>query len=312
MTKFERSKPAMNSSLALWRFRLDQKEINEYYWTGRLASVNLKYLLSKLADNDDPVVGLNAPTDPFGTKIGSSALELKGMERTGSRWRRLTVVMLIASALERYTVGVAEVAFRSDPTLAAGFPKKLDGLLLEEYGLNVNSRSTTGLIKGSWPSRIAAYEDAFGKAPDILTDSISTLEKMRKYRNTIAHEFGLDGDTNSSTVNLALGARRPNTMADSNLMIGDTSIMSFLASANSAARAIDEHLIREFIGDYELASLFIAWKKDPSKFESEVKVNLVEHNKSHEVRFRKMISELLGKRFGKEYISTLETFVKRL
>lgn len=312
MATFDRSVALMGQSFALRRFKRDKVEINHHYWTGRLASENLKWRLRNSDPTESPVEVLNAKPEIFGTRIGSTVAELKNMSKTEARWRKLTTVVLLASALERYLVGVAETSFRSSPTLSRGFPKRVDGLMLEHYGIETNPRSAEKLVIGEWSARYANFIKLFGEIAALDPSIISTLESMRIIRNQVAHEFGVKSDFDSPIISLIVGARRQNILQKKIVTVSDGRVLEFLANANTFTKLVDAKLVSEHIGGYEIASTYIAWKSDPDNWEKRLHIDISNHNRNYTVRFRKVIGELLDMPIGGEYYRSLERYVRSL
>ena len=98
---FDRSQSIYARSLASRRFRADLATINAYFWVGRLAEGGLAKALKPLADDADPMEELGLP-GIFEGKLGHNAGALGSMTKTFSKWRRLLVLVMMASAFERY------------------------------------------------------------------------------------------------------------------------------------------------------------------------------------------------------------------
>jgi hypothetical protein len=85
---------------------------------------------------------------------------------------------------------------------------------------------------------------------------VGTLEPMRKTRNRVAHEFGLVDNSvtpMSLQVGLLVGVRRP--MAAMTERVTDNQAPKYLAAVYETAEAIDQCLVGNFIGGYEIGAL---------------------------------------------------------
>jgi hypothetical protein len=170
----------------------------------------------------------------------------------------------MSSAFERYLSAVAASAIASDPALTPGFPKKIDGLILTKYDLNAGERPIEPLTKDEWPSRLSAFSQYFGSVPSELRSNEGELEIIRKTRNSVAHAFGLDSSALPANAALLLGARRPSPVTE--ISISDKRLTKWLAIIDRSATAIDEYLLPNFIGGYELAAIYIEWNRDIAAF----------------------------------------------
>ncbi len=238
---------------------------NDYYWVSTLAEGGLNDALKRLTPTDDPVVSLKLPETIFKGKLGHDVAELGNRVKVQSRWRKLSTVVMIAAGLERYINAVARLAVASDPALVPGFPKKLDGAYVKKHDLSLAVHDLRGLTTGDWSQRISVYQSAFGQVPAQLESNVGQLERLRKDRNKIAHALGVDdgfelnGGSIESVLEIALGSRRPETLT--RVSVSDNRITSLMGTAYSVAEAIDQHLLKEFIGGYEILGLYLDWKK---------------------------------------------------
>jgi hypothetical protein len=309
---YNREKGLYNSSLALLRFRSDQGEVNQFYWTGSAANELLGFTLKSHPGNLDPMTALSAPTK-FERHLGHEISELQQRVKGEARWRRLLTVVLLASAFERYMVAVATAASSSDPTLEAGFPKKVDGALLLKYNLRLERPKLEGLVKGTWSTRLAAYRKLFGYVPKDLAALESSLERLRQLRNGIAHDFGLAPSGLYSQLDVVLGARRDVALDKRKLRASDKAVIAWLQDVGAAATAIDRQLTQEFIGGFELIELFLAWKRNPDGFERTAGIQMAGHKKSTELtRFTTAIGTLTSSPVSLKYVASLRSFIDTL
>lgn len=316
MADFDRSLSPFSRSLAASRYRVDSDTTNIYFWVSQLAEGGLKSALRTANGTEDPVAALSIPVIYRG-KLGHDVSNLRQRVSTHSRWRKLLTLVMICSALERYTQAIASLAVASDPLLDPGFPKKLDGTLLRKYGKALPSRDLTGLTKGTWGQRIATYKNLFGAVPAQLQHGEGDLEILRKARNKVAHALGVDDDHGllnrtfeGSSLDIALGARRPDLLRHAN--VSDKKLISFMGTIQKVVDSIDEHLLRQFVGGYELLDLYIDWLADPDGFEKRVGASIQDHKRTHTDRFRNVLGSAFGVRKGARYVSSLESFVGKL
>jgi hypothetical protein len=190
MNTYMRDKPTLITSLALLRYRADSGELSHFYWTGAAQSDYFAYVTKGHAREAKPIETLGIADPRFERRLGHNFSELRRRMDVEARWRRLLTLMLVSSAFERFVVSASSAALESDPLRAPGFPKRVDGLLLKKYGLDADLASHVGLVKGEWSKRLAEYRRLFGRVPEGLREVEGDLEKLRKTRNAIAHEFG--------------------------------------------------------------------------------------------------------------------------
>ncbi len=313
MATFARETTWFETSLSLWRFRSDRGEISHFFWTGSAQSDLFAYTIKALPAQADPLTALSISDPRYVRRLGHSVEELTKRVRSNTRWRRLLTVMLMASAFERYLFGVAATAVASDPARIAGFPKRIDGLMVRKHGIRIDGPSLGGLVKGAWPSRTRAYRILFGSVPPELTNALSSLEKLRVLRNSVAHGFAHTETEPGFGLGLAMGARRSDALGPAQLAVSERQVVEWLRILGEVAEAIDKHLCKEFIGGFETAALFIDWRRDPDKFELEADISLSAHKKGDlSNRFATVLGTLLDRPPGTPFVRSIQRFVDGL
>ena len=313
MPAFDRAVPALGSSLARWRHRKDQSELNGRFWVAVLERDMLVQRTKLINDSDGPPeVALTIKTDAAG-KVGHNIGELRRRINVSYSWERLFTLLMAVSALERYMLAAATAAIESDPLTTPGFPKLIDGLLLKKRDLNIPKPLLTPIVKGDWAGRIAALERLFGSVPQELKTAQGELEKIRRMRNSIAHSFGED-ETNSvlpPSVSLIVGAR-VDRLGQPRQGLSAKRLVSWLGLLNEISKALDKQLTEQYIGDYEMVAIYLDWQRSPDRYEAAFGIKLVSQKRSFEQRFTNFISAALGWALGHDYFHTMETFVRRL
>lgn len=313
MAEFDRSKSTLECTLALWRFRRDRGELSHFYWTGLAASELLAYTLKKHPDEADPITALGVKNPKYENRMGHSIKELRRRVKTESRWRRLSLLMLATAAFERFILGIATAAVDSDPTLSSGFPKRVDGLMLKKYGLQLNRPKLESLIKGEWSSRIAEYRHLFGSVPHVLLDAEGDLEQFRVLRNRVAHQFAFDDSSMENHLRLVLGGRRVEALESSKVGVSHERLIEWLGTLGSVSEAIDAQLNSAFIGGYETAAVYLDWKTQPDAFESSAGLTVAPIKKSSpERRFASVLSAVLDSPLGGAYPNSVQRYVSAL
>jgi hypothetical protein len=160
-------------------------------------------------------------------------------------WLNLNVVLTLASNLETFIASLVRLALDSDPAVLLGTPHKIDGAYRLKYGLSGAIRQSDYIVactKGTWGSRLGAIEKIFGNCPSGLRDVHSELEELRAVRNRVGHAFGRDIED----------ARRTGTLAVVPIeKMTRERVERLRRCVLDGARALDQHLIDNHIGDYE-------------------------------------------------------------
>ena len=262
MIGYRRDQSVLARTLAYYQFQRDFTTVNDYYWGAGSALHAVAGRVRHMGQGEDFRKELGLTQKIYEKPLGHAAERYAEKLDISKRWHRLLTLVIMTSAFERYLTAVATLAIASDPALTPGFPKKIDGLVLTKYQLQAGDRPTEPLTKGEWPSRLAAFRKYFGEIPSELKSNEGTLETMRRRRNQVAHEFGLDTSSLSPEAAILLGARRPTAPNMSTVSITDTTLKKWLGVLDVSAEAIDGYLLPHFIGGYELAAIYNEWKRN--------------------------------------------------
>lgn len=183
-------------------------------------------------------------------------------------WSRLNVLMALSSYFENYLQSISNLALESNPGILFKTSKVLDGaIILKMEQQHSFANETIDLVKGSWPARMSAFKNLFGDCPDSLSNNIGELEKIRSIRNGIGHAFGR---TLSNKDLLNITTYQPMER------ISEKGLKKWLGLVFMIAHDIDEFLLIEHIGAYELIRYYHHWykksgwqiagSKDPNNF----------------------------------------------
>ncbi|WP_223531806.1 hypothetical protein [Pseudomonas sp. GL-RE-20] len=165
-------------------------------------------------------------------------------------WINLNSVMAMSSNLETYMATVIQLALESDIGVLFGTSKRIDGIEIIKHGgaraFDFDDKLMS-CTKGDWGSRASAFTRIFGIIPDILTNNISSLEKLRKLRNNVGHAFGRDIETsrahNVIDIKEMEKLKRNKTLEYQKLIYG-------------ISRAIDRQLLTHHIGEYQSINFY--------------------------------------------------------
>ena len=211
-------------------------------------------------------------------------------------WVNLNSIMAMSSNLETYMSTVIKLALESDVGVLFGTSKRIDGIEIIKHGRSQPFDFEDKLMsctKGEWGSRASAFERIFGKVPTLLSENISTLEKLRKLRNNVGHAFGRDieASRNHSVINTLdiKTLKREKTLAYQKLIFG-------------ISKAIDKQLLAEHIGEYQ--TLYFYHNLKPS----------LNHNDTNEERklgnhtavLKKKLGHFGAAKAGKKYLQYTE------
>jgi hypothetical protein len=81
---------------------------------------------------------------------------------------------------------------------------------------------------------------------------------------------------------------------------------------NEISLALDKQLTDEYIGDYEIAAIYLDWKESPESYEKALGITLKGTKRSHDQRFVNFISAAIDLPVGSGYGLSLQTFLLRL
>ncbi|WP_305844171.1 hypothetical protein [Photobacterium leiognathi] len=165
-------------------------------------------------------------------------------------WTRLNTLVAVLSYFETYLSSVVSLAIESDLGLLYSIPKRIDGAMVlkhnntSKYAFFDKSESIT---KGDWSKRAGEFKSLFGAVPQSITDNISSLERMRKLRNNVAHAFGRDIDeTRARTTMELLPMER----------LTEKTLLKYMELILNIAKDVDIQLFSNHIGEYELVHYY--------------------------------------------------------
>jgi hypothetical protein len=186
-------------------------------------------------------------------------------------------------------------------------------LALRKHSVKLAEHNLEALVKGNWSARAAAYARLFGANP-LLAASISALDKMRIARNEIAHQFGtqLQGKVLTPHAALLVGASRT-ASAFGEVDVTEKTLLKWFEAVRSVATAVDEQLLVDHIGSYEVAALYLEWEPDPKGFEQACGEVLWNPNASLERNAKKFLTFALGEvGVSVDYVRTLQGYLTAL
>jgi len=254
---FERYDLFERRSLAHRLFKRHHTHFNNIYWSQRTSFKNI-FSLTKGYERTDPVTSL-FKVDGSEVRNNCTLGDWGKWYSEFDRWSRMAYIIGLTGYLETYIAQASTAALESSPSLILGGGPKIDGatFLKHNHQYNLYSHSES-LTRGDWQARASAYGRYFGSCP--FLDYISDLEWLRKRRNDVGHTFGRD----IKSMQFAQGWE-VKKLAN----ISDKEIMNTLNVIESVANAIERHIAKEYIGQYEIIKVYHQWittQKEPYKY----------------------------------------------
>lgn len=249
--KYDRWSTVMKASWPLQVFNKYNDELNELLWSNRAVLKktysNLEIGSAKWTD----LVSSHLIFDlPKGREVSKTLKEWSDTYNKFNNWTNLNALLVLTSNLETYIATVASLALESDPGLLFNSSKSIDGISLIKRGGKRNQFHDdiiTSLTKGTWNARISAYIKTFGLAPAPLIKNVGKLEKIRIQRNKVAHAFGrdIDGSRNHEVKEIIQMVK-----------LNERQFKNIQYTIIDTVKAIDEHLLNNHIGEYQLTAFY--------------------------------------------------------
>lgn len=310
---YDRAIPVANSTMALQRFAADFTALNSYYWGATSSIAAVGGVLRHLNNQDDFRAKLGLTQSRFDRPLNHRSGQFADELGVSEKWHRRAALVALLSAFERYMATVTALAVASDPSLIRGFPKLIEGLSLQKHGVKLGERDLESVVKGTWGGRLAAYERLFGPNPT-LAGALGELEKMRNSRNRIAHVFAASEPSTALSPHAALivGTRRL-SQPDNEVSLSEKKLLSWFDLTDQVVKAVDKQLLTDFIGNYEVAAMYLEWHKDAANFEAAVGLPPSNKQHTHERRTKKFLANALGRPpMSGEYVRSIISFTATL
>lgn len=305
---FDRWNPSHPYSLAMMRFRQDFTTLNDYYW-GTAASISAVLgKLNHLTNENDFRKELGLLSARFEKPLGHATGVFAEQVKKSEKWHRRAVIVMLASAFEQYMTTVTTLAVTSNPTLSREL-HLLDGVALLKHDIQIVKHDVVDVNKGTWSTRYSAFKRLFG-ANRVLEQNIGELDRMRRDRNAIAHSFGVEPPTTglSPHAMLILGARRTSTELGE-VAVSEKRLVKLFDEVHRSAEAVDRQLMREQIGSYEPAALYLEWRSDPQRLETNLGMESWNPGRSKERNAKGFLTSVLGTGVTVEYVRSLEKYL---
>src|ERR1700733_12322588 len=247
---FDRWSPALGKTWAFRLFERHHTEINNLYWSHAAA---LCKAFSSCRGK--------SPSDPCGSVFHLKPADVRRLPGTlkdwadkydsFDNWSRLSSLVAATGYLEVYIKTAVRLSLESDPGVMVGCSRKIDGAQpLKKRPHYMFKDEAAACVKGDWQGRISAYKRLFGSCPLTIESNIADLEFVRRTRNGVAHAFGRGIDDYDS-----LAQAKPRGLT----ILKEKRFTKILGLIEDIAKAVENHLAKAHIGDYESVYFFHHW-----------------------------------------------------
>jgi hypothetical protein len=296
--QFDRWKPRSKSS---WAWRVFKKHNIEFQRMYTSFDTSRRYTYQNLGTNgaeknDNPDSHFRFDR-PWESKNFGDMSDWCNAFNDLENWMNLNALVAILSNLETYMATIIPLALESDIGVVFGVSRRIDGIKILKHGKETPFDFKDIVItctKGTWDSRISAYERAFGKAPKYLKNHVSELDKMRNMRNNVAHAFGREIEASRKNGNI-------NTLPIERL--SRERLLKYQAIVWKTTKAIDTHLQNFHIGEYQ-ALLFY--------HELYLTLNHNVHQSMRAVELKKKIGQFGIEAQGKDFCKGLVAYYESI
>jgi hypothetical protein len=254
---FSRMVPRMERTFALRALNQHETEINRHYWSFKVISDYAGYLARQKVSSDKTfrTATLFHATGPDAVRIPPTASDWLDARDDLENWLRVSSLVSATSYLETYLRQVVKSALMSAPMARYGIASAVDGTHLLKIGKEIPyDEDIRRVTVGDWSSRAEGFRSLFGTIPSAIAENLKRLEAIRRLRNMYAHGFGRDSEIIPDP-----SAMAPGTMArlQAGRFLNDIGIISKVAAS------VDELLLRQFIGNFELVHFYHLWRAQP-------------------------------------------------
>jgi hypothetical protein len=256
MAKFNRWKCPWNRTWAFLIFKEHHTQLNEFWWAQKCA-YGKSMSLAKSVGLDNKASQAFPDASFHVGRSNNTLRQWNNYYYSFGNWAKLSFAMGLCAYFEVYLATVVRIALSSDPAIKLKVSHAVDGVALLRNGQLPPVKPELELItKGTWHSRLAAYQKLFGSAPAVLINGASELDHLRILRNGVGHAFGRDIDAYESES--CFKAKELTRLSDARLQ-------KWLGVVEKSAVAIDAHLRDKHVGPFELFEFYHLWDKRYNK-----------------------------------------------
>lgn len=286
--KYNRYLRSEGTSWAFWQFNEYETQINSAYWSGvsALSRASYKVRNAPVPVDARAIMHADGPDAIRVPKDGKIFISNLGFYLN---WTRASFIMAATGAFETYLWRAVLTALMSDPAAAHGKSKAIDGAVWLKLGLMPDyTKTKENVTKGDWNQRYSRLCNLFGDIPD-LQSRVGELDKIRTFRNNVGHAFGRD---------LSMEPNLTVRTMEQMQTIKETKFKEWLGVISKSAKALDNVLVENHIGDFEPMLHF-------HSYYHALGVPKPEINGSFISKYKKVLAETEGHSKGKEYAKSL-------
>lgn len=190
---FDRWWPHGGSTIAHRLVRNDLVDLNTFCWNAHGVINHAQRALAQSAGSGPISTVLNFGSDP-GRRADTPIADAKDQLKEVDNWARLAAVVFASSSLELFVRRVVRLSLQSDPGLMIGVPRVLDGVVrLKSRDLPNVDQQVRDCTEDVWPAREEALAAVFQGRVTAVFANLSSLEFLRRLRNSVAHDFARMG-----------------------------------------------------------------------------------------------------------------------
>lgn len=276
------------------RFKAHHTEINDLYWSLVPVSHAAKFQYRMAPQSHSPAMLFHA-TGPDARRLAPTLPEWSRNFSELENWLRLSMLVSALLYLETYISTVVTTALRSDPLLRFKQSRSIDGTIWLKKNVDDDVSSLVlDCVKGTWSKRLAGCKNLFGIIPAGLAPLEGDLEKMRVLRNGSAHSFGRS----------PIHFEDPTAPVGASKRLSEQTLLRYLGIIEQAAWAIEQHIARHHIGEFELLWQYHKWQALP-RVKSETKY-------TEQAAFSREVGRLYGQTPGRNFCRQLMQYYKRI
>lgn len=238
-------------------------ELNRNYWAHAPAATTIEKLSEDFSKKESvtPIDFFYIKTDDE-RRLAPTFQEWKSEYKEFQNYTRINLIVSLCSCFEVYLRGILSLALESKPGIVFGDKNAFDGArLLKHKNESMKYNNTTypfykyieKIVVGEWSNRVNAYKEIFNDIPEIITNNLGELEKLRNLRNNIAHYFGRDKKVYENPI---LFEKEPI------IRVSHEKMLKYFKLIKEVVDSIDNHLYKDYVGSYDILKCYMLHYKD--------------------------------------------------
>lgn len=252
MTLFNRWELGWGRTAAHHLFQSHHTQLNALYWS-HAPAFRHAFAATRASKPTDPTATIFSLPHGDAHRINYPLQKWAENYDAFDNWVRLNALVSATGYLEVYLKTVIRLALESDPGVMIGATHAVDGvrLLKNQQGYSYKDE-VVDCVRGTWGARLASYRQLFGSVPATVEQSTGDLDRLRVLRNGVTHTFGRNADDYDSLLDVT-----PKPFAN----VSVKNLKKNLGLIETVALAVDQHLGRSHIGEYEALYIYHMWDR---------------------------------------------------